>query len=366
MTMFVHSKRLMSSQFVPRIRQSFYVIVTVTLAISVFFIVRAYSAGTQSAQILVTISVEVLPSEPHGKAMFEFKRLLEESMPGEFDIRIFDQSTLYKQDAQMAALARNHIQASYLSPQQIAQRIPWVSVFTTGYQIKDAEHNCAVWNGEIGAEVSVATEEAINAKILGSVYLGMRTLHLREPREVLVPSDLAGVKLRQANTKTWQTLGRALGANPTPIQFSEIYMALQTGTIDAFSLPPASTISANLHEVTQQVVLTNHHASGVVFVVNMEFWGGLSDEQQRAFREAVQSAMKYGSKAAVQEELDAIRVMKERGIKFTMPDVSAFREHIGQFYAASELSQEWRAGMVDRILATTPDSACLLVNDRAQ
>ena len=90
------------------------------------------------------------------------------------------------------------------------------------------------------------------------------------------PADLAGLKLRMPGSEAWQFLGNALGANATPLAFEEIYLALQTGTIDGLENPLPDVISSKFYEVAKQIVLTDHMVSNTFFAMPVAFWNGLT------------------------------------------------------------------------------------------
>src|SRR5204863_7928987 len=115
-----------------------------------------------------------------------------------------------------------------------------------------------------------------------SQCLGTRQLILRKPGEVKTPADMAGVKLRMPGSETWQFLGNALGANATPLAFEEVYLAMQTGTVDGLENPLPDAEAAKFYEVSKQVVLTGHMVSNTFFAMANGFWNGLSSDERGA------------------------------------------------------------------------------------
>lgn len=111
---------------------------------------------------------------------------------------------------------------------------------------------------DIGKEKYGLTEKKLGVKLLAVMYPGRRQLDPRGTKKIMVPADLAGVKLRMPGTDAWQFLGRALGANPLPMAFTEVYTALQTGAIDGQDNPLPTDRDSKFYEVTQQIVLTSH------------------------------------------------------------------------------------------------------------
>src|SRR5262245_65159354 len=169
---------------------------------------------------------------------------------------------LFKQGAEVVAMQRGNLEMALLSMQDIARQLPEYSIFTAGYLMRDPEHLRKVYGGPIGEEVRRRTEQVLGIELLQAVYLGTRQVGLREPRQVKVPADLAGVKLRMPGSKEWLFLGQALGASATPLAFTEVYLGLKTGTIDAQDNPLPTLKSAKFYEVTRQIVLrSEEHTS---------------------------------------------------------------------------------------------------------
>jgi TRAP-type transport system periplasmic protein len=182
-------------------------------------------------------------------------------------------------------------------------------------------------------------------------YLGTRQIALREPRTVRTPADLKGVKLRMPATKEWLFLGEALGATATPLAFGEVYLALKTGTIDGEDNPLPTVRSAKFHEVTKQIVLTNHLVDGLFIAIASKTWKALTPEQQGKVRAAASAAVKYNNDNRIQDEAQLLAFFKGAGLQVTTPDVEAFRKTVQARYLASDQAKAWPAGLLDRINA---------------
>ena len=122
--------------------------------------------------------------------------------------------------------------------------------------------------------------------MLTVAYLGTRQVNLRDSREVKTPADLAGVKLRMPGSKEWLFLGQALGANPTPLAFNEVYLALKTGTIDGQDNPLPTVRAAKFYEVTKQLVLSSHLVDGVFLAIASKAWTAMTPDLQKKVRDA--------------------------------------------------------------------------------
>ncbi|MGP3372641.1 TRAP transporter substrate-binding protein DctP, partial [Escherichia coli] len=137
----------------------------------------------------------------------------------------------FKQGTELEAMARGNLDMTISSAQQISEFFPEFSIFTAGYVMQDAEHQQRVFNADFMTPLKEKVEEDLGVKLLSVMYLGRRQVNLRTDKEIQTPEDLNGIKLRMPGTQSWQFLGNSLGANATPMPFSEVYTGLQTGAI---------------------------------------------------------------------------------------------------------------------------------------
>ena len=303
------------------------------------------------SKVMLRISTPAVPDDWHGKMWTVFKDTLDKSGPNEFDVQINLNATLFKQGAEPAAMARGNLELAAISAQDIAKILPEYSIFTAGYLIRDPDHQQKVFNGLIGAEMYKAVEEKMDVRILGVAYLGSRQINLRDVRNVKVPADLKGVKLRMPASKEWLFLGEALGATPTPLAFGEVYLGLKTGTIDGQDNPLPSVRAAKFYEVTKQIVLTSHLTDGIFIAISTKSWNAMSAPQKDKVMAATRAAIAYNNENRIKEEAQLVEFFKKEGLQVTTPDVDAFRKHVQAAYQNSDYAKVWPKGLVERVNA---------------
>lgn len=263
-------------------------------------------------------------------------------------------ATLFKQGTELEAINRGNLEMSITSPQELATLIPAWSIFTSGYLLRDAEHQKKVFASALMDDMKKGVEEKLGVKLLSVMYLGRRQLDLRmdkKTKTVMTPADLAGVKLRMPGTDAWLFLGKALGANPVPVAFTEVYTALQTGAIDGQDNPLPTDKDSKFYEVTKQIVLTSHLVDQNYIAFSKKVWDGLTPEQQAVVQKAADDAAESGRQKQLKLEDDLVQFFKDQGLDVYTPDVEAFRSHVQQAYLASDLAKDWPKGMVDQINA---------------
>ncbi len=277
--------------------------------------------------------------------------------PGVQDFAIYEphyNATLFKQGTELEAISRGNLEMSITSPQELATIFPEWSIFTAGYLLRDAEHQKKVFESDIMADMKKNVEDKLGVKLLTVMYLGRRQLDLRmskADKTVMTPDDLKGVKLRMPGTDAWQFLGRALGANPVPMAFTEVYTALQTGAIDGQDNPLPTDKDSKFYEVTKQICLTSHLVDQNYLAFSKKVFDGFSADQQAAVQKAADDAAASGRKKQLALEDELAAFFKDKGLDVYTPNVDAFRSHVQAEYLKSDFAKDWPKGMVDKINA---------------
>ncbi len=263
-------------------------------------------------------------------------------------------ATLFKQGTELEAIARGNLEMSITSAQELATIFPEFSIFTAGYLHQNAEHQIKVFNDPLMDPLKEKVENELGVKLLSVMYLGRRQVNLRMPRserDVKTPADLAGVKLRMPGTDAWQFLGTALGADPLPMAFTEVYTALQTGAIDGQDNPLPTDKDSKFYEVTKQIVLTSHLVDLNYIAFSKSVWDGLSAEQQATVQKAADAAAELGRQRQLALEDELVQFFKDKGMDVYEPDVKAFRDQVQKAYLESDFAKDWVPGMIDKINA---------------
>jgi TRAP-type transport system periplasmic protein len=308
-------------------------------------------ALAQSKTVL-RISTPAVPDDWHAKMWTVFKESLEKSAPGEFDVQINLNASLFKQGTEPAAMARGNLELTTVSAFDIAKLVPEFSIFTAGYVVRDPVQQQKVFNGPIGAELFKTVTEKMDITVLSTCYLGTRQVNLREVRNVKTPTDLKGIKLRMPGSKEWLFLGEALGATATPLAFGEVYLGLKTGTIDAQDNPLPTVRAAKFYEVTKQIVMTSHLVDGIFLSMASKAFNALTPTQKQKVTAAAQAAAAFNNDNRIKEEAQLVEFFKKEGLQVTTPDLDAFHKSVQSTYMASDYAKVWPKGLIERINAT--------------
>jgi TRAP-type C4-dicarboxylate transport system substrate-binding protein len=281
----------------------------------------------------------------------EMMKKFAEAIKDDFIFEGYYGGTLFKQGTELVALQRGNLEMGNIAPQDISKQIPAWSVLTSAYLFRDADHVKKFFASETGAEFKKMTEDQLGVRVLGPTYFGARQVGLKPDKKITTPADMAGIKLRMPGGDAWQFLGTALGANPTPMAYAEVYTGLQTGAIDGQDNPLPNVENMKFYEVMSQIVLTSHLVGFDLLTVSKKVWDDMGADKQGRFQAAADAAIAFSTDKHLAREKELVELFKGKGLKLYEPDVAAFRKFAQEKYLASDLAKDWPAGIVDKINA---------------
>lgn len=315
------------------------------------------AAAAIAAPVLAADKITLRMSTPASDSDQRSVALAEVFAPAVADFATYEphyNASLIAQNSELEAISSGDLEMSIASAQELAQFFPEFSIFATGYVHQDAEHQVRVFNDPLMDQFKQKAEDELGLKLLSVMYLGRRHVNLRQTKDeltVTTPDDLAGVNLRMPGTDAWQFLGKALGANPTPMSFTEVYTALQTGSVDGQDNPLPTVVDAKFFEVTNQIALTSHLVDLNYVAFSKAVWDGLTPDQQATVQSAADAAAESGRQNQLQKEADLVSFLKEKGLEIYEPDLAAFRTHVQSQYVGSEFAASWPEGVLEKINA---------------
>lgn len=268
----------------------------------------------------------------------------------EFELKAYWSASLFKQATELLAMQRGNLDMGNLSVPDFQRQIPEWGIVGAPYIFRDVDHMQKVFASDVGQTLFKMAEDK-GIKVLSINYIGMRHLNLRGKKKINTPADLAGIRLRMPPGEGWQFVGSALGANPTPIAFTEVYTALQTGAIDAQDNPLPNNKDMKFYEVTQQLVLTGHMVNFNILSIRKSKWDGLTATQKARMQTAADKFSAGVTASSKKEEEDLLGFFKAQGQEIYTPDLKAFREFALDMTRKSKFVKEWAPGMLDRINA---------------
>jgi tripartite ATP-independent transporter DctP family solute receptor len=307
------------------------------------------TAGAQQKTVL-RFSTAAPPPDFLTRSIQQFKSELEAAAP-EFDVQVYPGSQLFRQGTEVPALQRGNLEMSTMTTFEVAQQIPEFGFFNRAYLFRDYDQAYRTFTGAVGKRYIDAVAAKMGVVILAPTYLGTRQVSLRTARDVKGPADLAGVKLRMPGGPDWLLLGQSIGVTPTPMNMPEVYLALQTGTIDGQENPPTIGNAAKFYEVSKQLVLTAHLVQPVFYAIAKPYFDKLTPDQRQKLTAAAVKAARWNDGERLNDEKTIIDGLAGKGVTVTRPDLAAFRANADKVYAGADAAKPWDRKMMDEVSA---------------
>ena len=312
-------------------------------------------ANIFAAEITLSWSSISVPDDAHTKAMQVFKEEVERLSDGKISADLFIAGQLHTQEGELAACREGSLDIAYFSASWLAEFVPYLSMIGSVYTFSGFGHMDRVLNGEIGKAIFEDVAQKTGVRPLGAFYLGTRQLNLVEKvGEVRTPEDMKGVKLRTPASPAWIALGKALGGNPTPMSFGEVYMGLKTGAIEGQDNPLPTDKNAKFYEVTKYIVLTDHVVNSVWPSINEKRWQSFSDIEKLVISKAMAKARAFCAETNLKAESELVDFFRGEGlIVIEDPDKEAFAEYAKWSYQneSKDVSKDWDMDLYEKIQA---------------
>jgi len=235
----------------------------------IFFVSNSNSAG-----IVMKIGHAVAAKSATGIAMDKFKGLVEKRTDGKVTVEIFHAGALGGELEMLDKLQTGVIQGTFISGASLSTFAPKVQILFLPFLFPDWESfDETLANPEVAGEIFQSLEEK-NIVMLESINLGEYNISTSK-KPFLSLKDLNGLKIRSKENVVSVDGLKAIGCSPTPIAFPEIYQALQTGTIDAISMPVQYTLTSKFYEVIKFITITYIEPTPSGLEVNKKWWEGI-------------------------------------------------------------------------------------------
>lgn len=272
------------------------------------------------------------PGEEHTKSLKIVKEYIDANAGGRMIFTYHDSGSLFSQDAELPATIRNNVTMCYTDASWLGDYMSSIKMFSAGYIFSGPDHMDKVLNGPIGKDLFEQVAKEVGVRPLSAYYMGSRTINLRQAKPAMTPADMKGIKLRMPNSETWLFLGKALGANPVPIDWGELYTALQTGAVDGQDNPLPGIKEGKFYEVTKSISLTNHVVGAVWPCINEEVWQSLDADLQKILIDAFEAGRKSNDAAVKDAESKLVAEFEAEGLTVVVPDIDAFKSAVNAYY----------------------------------
>lgn len=306
--------------------------------------------GTVGAQTTLRFAHTIGTEDSQHLAVLEFAKKVAEKTNGAIQIDVFPAGQLGNDPKILEGIKLGTIDMGMTGNPFFSAFAPEMNVLDLPYLFRNYDHVFKVVDGPIGAEVLRAVEKN-GMKGLGTLEIGFRNLtNSRHP--VKTPEDMKGLKIRTTPNPAHMQAFRLLGANPVPMPFTEVYLALKTGTVDGQENPITLIEAMKFYEAQKYLSFTHHAYTVSNVVMNLQKYQALKPEQQRALHEALHEAVVWQRKLDREIEGRALAKMKAAGLQVEeKPDVEAFRKIVADAVAEDYVKKFGRE-ILDKIRDT--------------
>ncbi len=282
-----------------------------TLALGV--VMSAGLAFAASAETVIKVGHGAAEAFHMHRALLKFEELVETGSNGEIDVQIFPSSQMGPDREMIEGVQTGVLEMAIPPSSFFAGWDPAFAVIELPYMYSSKDIAFDVLDGDAG-DGMLARVENQGLVGLGWLELGVRNV-TNNVRPVATPADLEGVKLRTMKVPAHVATFETLGANPTPMNFGEVYSALQQGVIDGQENPLAIITSQRFYEVQKYLSTTGHVFAVYMPVISKPFFDSLSAEHQQLVRDSMAAARVYQAELVASEDAEQLEQIRAAGVE---------------------------------------------------
>lgn len=278
--------------------------------------------SAQAAEVTLKLGHLANKDDIWNKASLYFGEQVAKLSNGRIEVKVYPNETLGKEMDLINGMQLGTVEMA-ITGESLQNWAPMAALLAVPYAYSTLEEMDKVASGPIGKEIEEQIVE--KARVRPIAYFARGPRDLTSNRPIKTPDDLNGLKMRVPNVPLFVDVWRALGANPVPMAFSEVFTSLQNGTIDAQENPLALIKSASFAEVQKDVNLTEHVRSWIYLTISEKTFEGLSEDDQEAVLEAGKKTQEYERQLFLKDEEKLRKELEDAGMTFVEVDQAAFK-----------------------------------------
>jgi tripartite ATP-independent transporter DctP family solute receptor len=268
---------------------------------------------------------------------------------GRFDITVFPASQLGNENQLNEALGFGAIDIIYVGINFVAATYPPLGISGAPFMLRDLDHWKAYRDSKLFSELVQGYDEKTRHKITALTYYGQR--HVTANRRISKPEDMQGMKLRVPPAPLFLMFTKSVGADATPIAFSDVYTALQQGLVDGQENPLPTIMAKKFYEVQSHIVLTGHITESMVTVIGSHVWSKLAPDDQKVFAETLKEAAAKATESIEASERILAGEFRKLGVTVVEPDREAFRKAAIPLHNDASVGAGWTRVQYDELQA---------------
>src|SRR3954468_7733718 len=287
-------------------------------------------------------------SEPYHTAAVWAAGEIKKRTNGRYDVEVFPASSLGKETDINQGLTLGTVDIIYTGQLFAGRTFGPLAIGGAPYMFRDFDH----WKRFRGSPLFRELADGYQQKSGGNhvsalTYYGER--HVTSNKAINKPEDMKGLKIRVPDAPLYTMFPRAVGANPTPIAFAEVYLALQNGTVDAQENPLPTIDAKKFYEVQKYIVLTGHITDALLTIVGGPTWSKLAPADQKVFDEVLRQAADRCSDQIAESEKTMAAEFQKRGKTVVKVDRKPFRDATVKLHNGPDAT--WPKDVYDKLQA---------------
>jgi tripartite ATP-independent transporter DctP family solute receptor len=308
----------------------------------------ALAGGVAHAQTKLKFAHVYETSEPyHQQALWAAGEIAKRT-GNRYTLEVFPASTLGKETDINQGLTLGTVDIIYTGQLFVGRLYGPLAIGGAPYMFRDFNHWKAFSTSPLFAELSEGYRQKSGGnKVVAITYYGER--HVTSNKPINKPEDMKGLKIRVPDAPLYTMFPRAVAANPTPIAFAEVYLALQNGTVDAQENPLPTIEAKKFFEVQKYIVLTGHITDALLTIIGGPTWNKLSDADKKVFEEVLKEAASRSTAQIVEAEQKLVADFAKRGKEVVKVDRKPFRDATVKLHMGPDAT--WDKATYDKLQA---------------
>ena len=308
--------------------------------------IGAFAAGTVDAKTLKFAHVYEV-GEPYHTVMLKAAEELETRTEGRYDMDVFPASSLGKETAINEGLSLGTVDIIYTGVGFASNAYGPIAISDFPFTMRGLDHFMAYRQSDLFEELAQGYKDATGNEIVALTYYGAR--HVTANKPILTPDDMKDLKIRVPNAPAFVLFPEAVGANPTPMAFAEVYLALQQGVVDAQENPLPTIQAKKFYEVQSDINLTGHITNSLTTIVAGATLAGMDEADKQILIEVLGAAADDATAQIIESENTLADWFREQGVNVNEVDRAPFIEAVKPFLASDDMP--WPTEIYDRLQA---------------
>lgn len=290
----------------------------------------------------MTLAHVLSDTSPYQVILEEFKSLVEERSGGDIAVEIQCCGQAGNEGRAIQSMRTGILTGGMVGGSTLETVVPAYRVLSLPYLFEDKAQAYEILQSEMGREMlDLLDDFGLYGLGFGSIY--ERSVATKAPARVETIDDMEGLKIRVLPTPGFVEAYKAMGTQPTPMSYGELFMAIQNNVVDALEISPDAIVADGFYETVDTYTLTKAHQSTTVFVLSKSFWDGLPAETQQLIQAAALEAIGVGIEAHDALADAGLVTAAEAGVEILEPDLGPFME---------EAKKSWDIILTDQPEAT--------------